>query len=376
MSEYQSYEFRAIDRTLTDRQMRELRAISTRAAISRTSFSNHYEYGDLRANPRDLLLNYFDASLYFAHWHYAELALKYPKDTVDLKTLRRYAAGLSLKVTRDGAHVVVTTSVEREDFDVADDGKDWLSSLTGLRADIASGDERPLYLAWLLGVQCGEVDDDALEPGRPDGLDRPSPPLVSFIDVMGLDRDLVAAAVEGSAATSLTSRVRDVDRWIAGLGREEHVAWLSRVARGDGSVGAEILRRHRKHLGARLSGAPLRTARALRERAKELAEARHEADRQRDTQARARRERREHAARDRYLAGLAKRVPHAWQRIDDLIATKRPRDYDAAVMLLADLRDVGERQGRAVQFAKRIEKLREAHAAKPRLLARLKDAGL
>jgi hypothetical protein len=40
MSEYQYYEFRAIDRTLTDRQMRELRAISTRAAISRRLLSN------------------------------------------------------------------------------------------------------------------------------------------------------------------------------------------------------------------------------------------------------------------------------------------------------------------------------------------------
>ena len=49
MSEYQYYEFRTIDRPLTDRQMRELRAISTRAAISRRSFSNHYEDGDLKA---------------------------------------------------------------------------------------------------------------------------------------------------------------------------------------------------------------------------------------------------------------------------------------------------------------------------------------
>ncbi len=40
MSEYQYYEFRAIDRLLTDRQMQELRPISTRAAISCTSFSN------------------------------------------------------------------------------------------------------------------------------------------------------------------------------------------------------------------------------------------------------------------------------------------------------------------------------------------------
>ncbi len=52
MSEYQYYEFRAIDRLLTDRQMQELRAISTRAAISRTSFSNYYTFGDLKANPR------------------------------------------------------------------------------------------------------------------------------------------------------------------------------------------------------------------------------------------------------------------------------------------------------------------------------------
>lgn len=63
MSEYQYYEFLAIDRSLTDRQMQELRAISTRAAITRTSFSNYYTFGDLKANPRDLLVKYFDASL-------------------------------------------------------------------------------------------------------------------------------------------------------------------------------------------------------------------------------------------------------------------------------------------------------------------------
>ena len=40
MSEYQYYEFRSIDRALSDGQTRELRAISTRAAISRTAFSN------------------------------------------------------------------------------------------------------------------------------------------------------------------------------------------------------------------------------------------------------------------------------------------------------------------------------------------------
>jgi hypothetical protein len=43
--------------------------------------------------------------------------------------------------------------------------------LIGLRADLASGDERFVYLAWLLDVQCGEIDDNAIEPARPEGLD-------------------------------------------------------------------------------------------------------------------------------------------------------------------------------------------------------------
>ena len=44
-----------------------------------------------------------------------------------------------------------------------------------MRAEVASGDERALYLAWLLGVQQGEIDDRAAEPARPDGLGTLSP---------------------------------------------------------------------------------------------------------------------------------------------------------------------------------------------------------
>jgi hypothetical protein len=98
VSEYQYYEFRAVDRSLTNQQMRELRAISTRAKISRTSFSNYYTFGDLKANPRDLLVKYFDASLHFANWLFLEVAFRYPKSGVDVKALRRYAAGHTLEI--------------------------------------------------------------------------------------------------------------------------------------------------------------------------------------------------------------------------------------------------------------------------------------
>ena len=63
MSEYQYYEFHAIDRPLSERERRELRACSTRATITSTRLINHYEWGDLKGDPRVWIEKYFDAFL-------------------------------------------------------------------------------------------------------------------------------------------------------------------------------------------------------------------------------------------------------------------------------------------------------------------------
>jgi hypothetical protein len=378
MSEYQYYEFRAIDRALNDRQMRELRAISTRAAISRTSFSNDYTFGDLKANPRDLLTKYFDASLYFANWLFLEVAFRYPKGAVDVRALRRYAMGQTIEVRSTAQQVVLSISVESdgERFDTADDGSGWLSALIGLRADLASGDDRILYLGWLLDVQSGEIEDNAVEPARPEGLGHLTPALDSFIDIVGIDRNLVTAAAEGASQSAPRSSLRDIDRWLATLDTAEHLTMLSRVARGDRGVGAELARRFRQHTRGRATTLPLRTAGELRARAEATAERRRKAAGEREARIRAVREREEQAARDRYLNGLAKRERQTWQRVDALIGATRPTDYAAAVALLVDLRDVSGRKGRGTAFAQRIRSLRRRHAKKPSLLLRLRKAGL
>ena len=68
MSEYPCYEFVALDRQLTSKQIAELRAISTRAEITPTRFWNEYQWGNLKADPADLVARYFDAHMYFANW--------------------------------------------------------------------------------------------------------------------------------------------------------------------------------------------------------------------------------------------------------------------------------------------------------------------
>jgi hypothetical protein len=60
--------------------------------------------------------------------------------------------------------------------------------------------------------------------------------LESFIDIMGLERDLVAAAVEGAPQRSAVPPAKELDRWIAALNEREKVALLSRVARGEMGV--------------------------------------------------------------------------------------------------------------------------------------------
>ena len=57
MSEYQYYEFQAVDRPLTNRQMNVLRGYSSRAQITPSSFVNVYNYGDFRGNPDKFMEN-------------------------------------------------------------------------------------------------------------------------------------------------------------------------------------------------------------------------------------------------------------------------------------------------------------------------------
>jgi nitric oxide reductase activation protein len=162
---------------------------------------------------------------------------------------------------------------------------------------------------------------------------------------------------------------------IARLDAEERVAVLSRVARGDGTVGAELLRRFRQQVPAHSATLPLRTAGTLRARAEVLAEQRRGVLLAREAKERLRREREQTAARNRRLNTLGKRQAAGWQQVEALVITKRPGDYDAAVTLLQDLCEIGERKGRRVEVIERIRALRERHAKKPSFLTRLRKAG-
>ncbi|MGQ0615086.1 MAG: hypothetical protein ACT4PV_15235 [Planctomycetaceae bacterium] len=59
-----------------------------------------------------------------------------------------------------------------------------------------------------------------------------------------------------------------------------------------------------------------------------------------------------------------------------MIGTMKPADYDKAVSLLRDLRDLAERRGRSEAIQDKVRGLRQRHAGKPSLLRRLNQSGL
>ena len=76
IGEYQYYEFAAVDRPLDSRELAQVRALSTRAQITSTSFVNTYHWGDFRGSPRAMVERYYDAFLYLANWGTRQLLLK------------------------------------------------------------------------------------------------------------------------------------------------------------------------------------------------------------------------------------------------------------------------------------------------------------
>jgi len=107
VSEYQYYEFQAIDRDLTQADMNALRSISTRAQITSTRFTNDYEWGDLKADPLQLLEKYFDAFVYVANWGSHRFCLRLPKGLWEYKELQAMLPGGSAWVRRSAKYFII-----------------------------------------------------------------------------------------------------------------------------------------------------------------------------------------------------------------------------------------------------------------------------
>jgi hypothetical protein len=132
VSEYQYYEFPAVDRPLNDRQMQKLRAVSSRAMITPTSFVNEYDWGDFKGDPDEWMEKYFDAFLYCANSGTRRFMLRFDKRHFDADAATAFCVGDNASLKIRGEHVILSFEANCED-------DDWnVGAATGQRTDAAT----------------------------------------------------------------------------------------------------------------------------------------------------------------------------------------------------------------------------------------------
>lgn len=379
MSEYQYYEFQALDRPLTKAQMAELRAVSSRAEITPYSFVNEYNWGDLKGDPRQWMERYFDAFLYTANWGSRRLMLRLPASLLDPKIAKPYCVAETLSCWQKKDFVVLSFEADLEDSE-PDDAESSLASLVTIRSDLMRGDHRALYLGWLLGVQLKEVDDDELEPLLPPQLGDLNGSLECLADFLRIDFDLIAAAAESSVMeqSAAPSRKR-IDEWVRSLRSEDKDAIITRLIEGDDPhLSVEVRQRAtRETTGASTTDKRARrTAGEILARAKTMRSERKKNEAEKRARENAERERAETEARKKRLQSLVRREKDLWSMVDKAIATRQPRRYDEAVSLLRDLHDLAELKGKGSEFKARMDVLQQVHSGKGTLIERFRRAKL
>ena len=373
MSEYQYYEFLALDRPLNEKERAELRSMSTRAEITATRFVNEYQWGDLKGDPQKMMERYLDAFLYLANWGTRRLMFRLPSGVLDSDTAGQYCYTDTASLIETDSHLILSLYVDREPDDYWEEPGGQLAAMVQARSELAAGDLRLLYLAWLLALQSDEVDDEDTEPPVPAGLGNLSASLQAIADFFEIDEDLIAVA---AASSPSIQEPEGMAGWIASLPAQEKDALLARVTAGEGAqVQALLLRRFRAASGSP-PATPARTAAELWQAAGDRKAAREKAAEQRRRKAEARRAAAQAAAYTKHLDQLATRTEAAWEKAAELIETRRPRDYDLAASLLRDLQALADRQEDSAAFRKRFSELRAKHQRKPSLLDRFDQAGL
>jgi hypothetical protein len=244
MSEFQIYQFKSIDRPLTDAERKEIGSWSSRTNPTANSATFTYAYGDFPKDEEKAVEKYFDAMLYAANWGTKRLIFRLPKDLVDPEALSAY-------VFEDEASMDTITLKECISCYLLDihfsneEGGTWLSeddynldNLTPLRDNIIEGDYRALYLVWqqfaqFATAQEGEEEEiiEHVPPPVPPNLSKLNAPLKAFIEFFEIGEDIVSAAKAASPVRETPAL--DHETLIAQLPEKERNEWLLRLANGE-----------------------------------------------------------------------------------------------------------------------------------------------
>jgi hypothetical protein len=383
MSEYQSYEWQAMDRPLTPEEEEKVSRLSSHIEVDVTHAWVEYHWSHFKHNPSQVLADYFDAFLYWANWGDPQLMFRFPADLFDPEAVEPYCIEEYIELYQKGDSYILDIRLDEEEaWDWFERGME-LAAVAPLRNDILRGDYRVLYLAWLKATELldstwgiEEEGEGYFEPPAPPGLEKLTAPLRSFARMFDIDSALLKAAAQASAEAPPPPSDQEWRDAIARLPRAECNDFLLRLL-NDEPLLSLTLKRRLEALGdtAAFAPPPGQQQRSYKDVLAVVEDVRGEEKRKRQEAERRRREAQKARRRQR-LALLADREPELWMEVESLVETYKPKDYDRAVEILKDLRDIADHKGDVVTFQTRLGELCDRYRRRSSFMARVRTAGL
>ena len=367
MSEYQYIAFQAVDTILTNKQLEFMHTQSSRAEISRSSFTNEYNFGNFRGDVDKMLRSGYDVHLHYANYGTRRVSLRLPHGMPFPDDIwRRYfvendSVGWKKDKTGLGGIVDLQPFHDAGSIDQLWEPHEYIEDCVALRDRLIQGDLRALYLVWLCTASSDYCEWEEVGPPVPHGLSEFSDICGDLLGFFGVDPLILEAASQGIAPleNNPVSRIDAIaKKWVAKTKLADARDLLVRfLTENETGVKANTLAQIRDaQPSATWPSTPgTRSFRQLTEIADKL---RTQEISKQEAKQKAKEKRRAKKAEQQRQARMNKMKtdPEHWLKEASDLAAARGRDnYKAASAILADLRDaIGGAKG---------AKLSRTHAA-------------
>ncbi len=380
MSEYQYYEFLAIDHALTEEETKALRTLSTRAQITPVSFINEYNWGDFKGDPGKLMQRYFDAHVYVANWMTAVFMVRLPIEALSQKTAKAMAVNYMLDFKSTRTHWIITWCLEEsENYDRfgMEDGRGWMARLAPLRDELLRGDIRSLYIGWLASVSGGMTDNHEKEPLSVNGLGSLTSAQQALAKFLEIDPDLLeGAGIDNPAVQAEVISNKEMEEWIDGLSKNEVKAVMKQLLEGKGLHAERTLKNQFTAWLRDMQGDEVkvsrRTVKELWKNAKKAEKIRFE----REKNALILQESRLREDREAYLKNLTNDFPKIWKSLQQTVKRGSGLAYDEVCRSIVDISEAYERLENRKHFQKELKRFMSNHMRRKALIQRLVNAGV
>lgn len=378
MSEFQYYEFYAIDKELTRQEREQVDKLSSRFSPTSRRAIFTYSYSDFRHNEESVLLKYFDFFLYLSNWGTKRVMYKFPQEIVNYDEIKQYKSSFENEYVDNGIliykkskFVIVDINLSKEEGDFwVEEENNWSADLMGLRQNILDGDYRALFIIWLhiknleYDYETIDLDTKISKQLIPDNLNQLNSNLNRLIEFYEVNKDWITGAAKYSAKSSTKSK--NYNQQIKNLPVDKKDEYLLRILEGELNLNIKLKKELDKIGGKQQKQSTEKIT--LRQLLNSINDAE---DKRRQI------EKKEEEVRQlNRLKDIEKNKSAILKEIKHHVERGTGKSYDEALERIIRLRDLAKHKNEELKFNRWINKLKKEIMKKPAMIRRIENQGL